>query len=168
VIQVIQICCEALLHKDFCWITRWITWITHGKIGSLLRGECSLKWLDFVIFCLAAYRVTHFIVFDKLFEPVRGLFVKRKFETIPYGDGKQVKVVFFTLQGGELRRVIGSIINCFWCAGIWVSLLMITAYLWFTPFMFWVYAALAAAAALSLIETAWAKVVGFPEMVERK
>lgn len=114
--------------------------------------------LDFIIFCLAAYRINHFLVFDKVFEPVRRYFVVRNFiGPLPT----------FTLQGGFVRRFIGKILICHWCAGIWTAGAL-TVGLWAVDSIMWLYNALAAAAVLSLIETCWTKAVGFPEMIERR
>jgi hypothetical protein len=66
----------------------------------------------FIILALAVYRITHLIVFDKIFEPIRKHFVTRGF------DGQNIT---YTLQGGFVRRYIGKIINCYWCTGIWAS-----------------------------------------------
>lgn len=118
----------------------------------------QLSVLDFIIFSMAAYRLTHLLVFDKIVEPIRNLFVKRDFSG---------PVPTFTLQGGKLRRFIGKLLNCHWCAGIWVAGGMALTYRMFPGAANWIFLALAAAAALSLIETAWLKIVGFPEMREK-
>ncbi|WP_409346800.1 DUF1360 domain-containing protein [Paenibacillus sp. MBLB4367] len=115
--------------------------------------------IDFMIFSLAAYRLTHLLVFDKIFEPVRNCFVTRDFTG---------KTPTFTLQGGRLRSFIGRMLICHWCAGIWVSFGMAAAWWAIGSVMEWAFLALAAAAVLSLIETHWTKAVGYPELAERK
>lgn len=114
--------------------------------------------LTFIILALAVYRLTHFIVFDKLFEPIRKHFVTRDFVDFQ---------LTYTLQGGDIRRFIGQIINCYWCTGIWVSALFIVGVYTvpeITTAISWLYALAAAAA---LIETKLLKSVGMPlEMVE--
>ncbi|MDF2652126.1 MAG: hypothetical protein K0Q73_7931 [Paenibacillus sp.] len=116
--------------------------------------------LTFIILALAVYRLTHFIVFDKLFENIRKNFVTRGF------DGQNIT---FTLQGGNVRRFIGSILNCYWCTGIWVSGLFIVGVYTVpqvTTAISWLYALAAVAA---LIETKLLKSVGAPlEMKEVK
>jgi hypothetical protein len=111
-----------------------------------------MTFLTLIILSLACYRLTHLIVFDLIFAPIRNLFVKRDFSTMS-----------FYLQGGPIRRFIGSIVNCFWCTGLWISFILTIAY--FQTFNLSVFLqALAVAAIASLIETAWMKSVGFPEM----
>lgn len=120
----------------------------------------QITLLDFIIFTLAAYRVTHLLVYDVIFEPVRKFFVVRYFDGWPYPS--------YTLQGGRLRSFIGRLLLCHWCAGIWVAGIMALLY-WTAPAIVeWIFVALAAAAVLSFIETAWTKVVGYPELKERK
>ncbi|MBD0381240.1 DUF1360 domain-containing protein [Paenibacillus sedimenti] len=107
----------------------------------------------FLLLALAVYRLTHFIVFDKLFERVRSQFVKRGF------DGQNIT---FTLQGTGIRRFIGQIINCYWCAGIWVSALFIVGYLTAPTVAFYIAAVLALAAVQSIGETLILKASGMP------
>ncbi|MBU7319013.1 DUF1360 domain-containing protein [Paenibacillus oleatilyticus] len=118
-----------------------------------------INLLDFIVFCLAAYRITHFLVFDKVFDPIRNFFVTRD-----YGG----PIPTFTLQGGSIRKYIGKLLNCHWCTGIWVSFAMVGFNWAFRDAASWFFLALAAAAVLSLIETCWMKAVGFPEMRERR
>lgn len=121
----------------------------------------QITLFDFIIICLAAYRLTHLLVFDKIFEPVRNLFVTREFNG-------PLRAVTYTLHGGRLRRFIGKMLNCHWCAGIWVSFGLVLACRAAYDVTIWICLALAAAAFLSLIETAWTKAVGMPEMKERE
>ncbi|MCP1306428.1 DUF1360 domain-containing protein [Paenibacillus tyrfis] len=119
----------------------------------------NLNFLEVIIFCLAAYRITHFLVFDKVFDPIRNFFVTRD-----YGG----PIPTFMLQGGAARRYFGKLLNCHWCTGIWVSFAMVGFNWAFHDAASWFFLALAAAAVLSLIETCWTKTVGFPEMIERR
>lgn len=116
--------------------------------------------LDFIILSLAAYRITHLLVFDKVFEPIRSLFVTREFS----GPLRAT----YTLQGGRMRRFIGKALICHWCTGIWASAAIVAGVWMSYGVVMWVCLALAAATFLSLIETAWMKFVGYPELVERK
>lgn len=111
----------------------------------------------FIILSLAAYRLTHLVVFDQIFTPIRDLFVTR--------DSPNKT---FTLQGGRLRRFIGNILKCPWCAGLWVSALIIISYHYFETITYQICLLLAIAAIQSLMETGWMKSVGFPEMKESK
>lgn len=113
--------------------------------------------MTLLIIFLAAYRLTHLVVFDKIFEPIRNLFVRRYY--VKYSDGL---VVRYELQGGEIRQFVGKIMNCFWCAGIWVSAL--TTSLWIHDLVSWFLITLASATVVGFLGTWWTKYVGFPEM----
>jgi hypothetical protein len=116
----------------------------------------NISALDFIILTLAAYRLTHLIVFDRIFEPIRRLFVVRYF-----GEGHYI------LQGGAVRSFIGRLILCHWCTGVWVSVALVAG--WMTlSLMYWICLALAVSAVLSLIETVWEKAVGVPELSEKR
>jgi len=78
----------------------------------------ELTALDLVLLILASYRITHLLVFDKLAEPVRRYF----FVTVPGAAAETVP------RGRGLRRFIGRGLSCFWCAGVWVSALVLAAF----------------------------------------
>jgi hypothetical protein len=112
----------------------------------------TISFLALIILSLAVYRLTHLIVFDKIFEPIRNLFVIRDFYYME-----------FWLQGGTFRRAIGMIMICPWCSSLWVSFILTIAY--YQQLSIFIFLqVLAYSAVASLIETAWMKFVGFPEM----
>ncbi|MGO4496473.1 DUF1360 domain-containing protein [Paenibacillus sp. 2RAB27] len=114
--------------------------------------------LTFIILSLAVFRITHLFVFDKITEPIRKRFVTRGF------DGQNIT---FTLQGGNVRRLIGNIVNCYWCAGIWVSAIVIGGYLLSPTITFYISYIFALSSVQALIETKLLKSVGMPiEMKE--
>ncbi|MDR6884876.1 DUF1360 domain-containing protein [Bacillus sp. 3255] len=116
--------------------------------------------LTFIILALAVFRITHFIVYDKIFEPVRNNFVTRDFIDYQFT---------YTLQGGSVRRFIGSVMNCYWCAGIWVSAVLIGSYLIAPTITFYVGLIFALSSIQAILETGVLKLVGMPlDMVEVK
>lgn len=72
---------------------------------------------QFVLIALAAFRLTHFIVFDKLGYVVRSPFVDEA--------GKP------RYQRGLMRKIAEGI-TCFWCCGVWVSALLLAGF-WLVP-----------------------------------
>lgn len=59
----------------------------------------NLDGIDLLILVLASYRLTHVLVFDKIAEPVRN--------RIP-GHG-----------------YLAYLVRCYWCAGVWISAMLI-------------------------------------------
>lgn len=115
--------------------------------------------LTFLILALATYRITHLLVYDKVFEPIRNFFVIRIFVAKTTGP-----CIYFELQGCRLRRFVGMILNCPWCAGVWVSTGVILLNQLGPSWLYFIWVIAAAAAMQSLLETAWIKAVGYPEM----
>jgi hypothetical protein len=114
------------------------------------------------LIALATYRITHLVVFDKISEPIRNLFVRREVRNY-FGE----PFIRYTLQGGRLRRFVGKILNCPWCASVWIGAFLTALYVYGPRGVTWVYVFLAAASVTGLLETWWTKTVGFPaEMVD--
>ena len=89
------------------------------KTNRLLGKNISMILpppIDLILLAFASFRLTHFVVFDRLGRPLRALFTDANDE--PRGNG--------------LRYKIGQGITCYWCAGIWVSALLYTGY-WVLP-----------------------------------
>jgi Protein of unknown function (DUF1360) len=68
--------------------------------------ELSLK--EAVLVILASYRMTRILVFEKIFKYVRNVLKKR--------------------EGLYVIGTLNSIITCPWCAGVWVTLIIIVFY----------------------------------------
>lgn len=96
---------------------------------ELVRGMAvNHGWFELLLLALAAFRLTHLVVFDKITEPMRKPF--------------------------EGRPFLGTLVTCYWCAGIWISGGLVAGqFLW--PALFrWVVGILAVAGAQALIELA--------------
>jgi hypothetical protein len=87
--------------------------------------------VSFIILCLAAYRVTHFIVADTLFEPVRNAVWKRF----------------------PPSTKIGYLFTCYWCTGFWVALFTVFFAYLLPDFTFVVSLVLAISAIIGIIAT---------------
>lgn len=85
--------------------------------------------IDLVIYALAAYRLTRFLVEDHLFEGVREWVWKRR--------GPDTK--------------LGYLFTCYWCMGFWMSSLLVAGYILIPSVMFIVALALALSAAVGII-----------------
>nr|WP_102273278.1 DUF1360 domain-containing protein [Cytobacillus massiliigabonensis] len=71
----------------------------------------DLSWMAFVMIVLASYRLTHLIVFDKIAEPIRDIFLK-KTETETHEIKKVPKSMF------------GYLLTCYWCTGVWTAIFL--------------------------------------------
>ncbi|TES54764.1 DUF1360 domain-containing protein [Halalkalibacterium halodurans] len=89
--------------------------------------------LELVILSLATFRLTHLIVFDEIFEWVRGLFLT----TYEKKDEQGQEYLLVEPKGRGVRKFIGKIISCYWCTGIWMAAFLLTGFfLWPTTFTF--------------------------------
>lgn len=85
--------------------------------------------LTFLIYALAAYRVTRFIIEDSLPERLRN----RIWDRFPPHKG------------------IGYLITCYWCSGFWVATLLTVGYILVPSVMFYVALALALSTTTGII-----------------
>lgn len=72
----------------------------------------NLKLFDFIVISLAAYRLTRLLVYDKVLNFLRDFIIKSKSEA-----GFVKSTQYF--------------LTCPWCAGIWMTLLVVCLYLYF-------------------------------------
>ena len=85
--------------------------------------------LTFLIYALAAYRVTRFIIEDSLPERVRNAIWNR----FPPTHG------------------IGYLITCYWCSGFWVATILTVGYILVPSVMFYIALALALSTTTGII-----------------
>lgn len=64
-----------------------------------------MRMMDLLLLVLASFRLTHLIVLDSITEPLR-----RPVAALP---------------------VLGTLVTCYWCCGVWVSALLVAAYHWY-------------------------------------
>ncbi|WP_085992587.1 DUF1360 domain-containing protein [Oceanobacillus senegalensis] len=80
--------------------------------------------LGFLLFVLAAFRLTRLFVFDKITAFIRAPFHEEMEESEPDGS----VVTYIQIKGTGLRYWIGELLSCYWCSGIWCSGLLIGLY----------------------------------------
>lgn len=96
--------------------------------------------MAFIMIILASYRLTHLIVFDKIVEPLRNLFLKKK-ETKDHEIKKVPKSMF------------GYLLTCYWCAGIWSAIILSTMYIYLPSIAKYIIFVLAIAGGQAILET---------------
>jgi len=82
-------------------------------------GAPAVSWLELAVLALAAFRLTHLVVADTITAPIRAWFGVGTEKDSPRRG---------PLPAGYLRRVAQAMLGCFWCAGIWVSALILVVY----------------------------------------
>ena len=93
----------------------WSAFVFFGLVllvGYLLRQKGvdirELTFKEAVIVILASYRMTRIVVFEKIFKYLRNVLKKRE--------------DFYVIG------TLSSIITCPWCAGVWVTLIIVVFY----------------------------------------
>lgn len=81
--------------------------------------DISMGLEHLLILSLASFRLTRLIVFDMITEFIRSPFFE---ELIEEGE------VYLVPKGNGIKKWIGELLNCYWCTGIWVSVLLFIAY----------------------------------------
>lgn len=95
-----------------------------------LKGKMYMvhSWLLFFVFGLASFRLTRLIVFDKITS-----FIRKPFhEEIEISDDEGNIDTYIKIKGTGLRSWIGELLSCYWCSGIWCTLILYGLW-WFFP-----------------------------------
>lgn len=100
----------------------------------------ELSWMEFTLIVLASYRLTHLIVFDKIVEPLRDRFLKKK----EVGNHEIKKVP---------KSMFGYLLTCYWCTGVWSALLLGSLYLFLPTIAKYVIFVLAIAGGQAILES---------------
>ncbi len=87
--------------------------------------------LQFFILCLAVFRLTHLLVFDKITEFIRSPFFDEIVEVNEIGEEE----VYLVPKKGGIKGFFGELLSCYWCSGIWASIILYIGYI-FIPFIF--------------------------------
>jgi hypothetical protein len=90
------------------------------------RLPAHIKILDLILLGLATARLSDIISTDQIMEWLRQPFVK--LEKTEVAD-REVQVR--TGRGRGLKRVIGELLSCPWCVGVWVAAFLSYAYFLF-------------------------------------
>lgn len=108
----------------------------------------EINWLDLVIVILAAFRITHLLVFDEIASFIRKPFI----DVLVVEDSEGNKDISIQAKGSGLRHFIGSLLSCYWCTGFWVSVGTVLVY-FFIPLLYPVLVIFAVAGAAAVIES---------------
>lgn len=95
---------------NFLFIIIYLLLIAAGTAWFQISGSAlrSIPIFDFVTLTLAIFRLTHLLVYDHITH-----FIRHYFNQFPGGPGK----------------TLANLLDCEWCAGIWVAALILFLYL---------------------------------------
>lgn len=105
--------------------------------------------MEFLILALASFRLTRLFVFDKITEFIRRPFFDEKEEKNAEGE---IEIYSIPKKGG-IRGFIGELLSCYWCTGMWASILICSMYIYYYSFSIIVIIILAVAGLAAIIET---------------
>lgn len=109
---------------------------------------------EVVIMGLASFRLTRLVVYDKICEFIRRPFFDELSEINESGETE----VYYIPKPKGIKNIIGELLSCYWCFGIWATLFLLLLY-WLAPAAGNIFIILLAAAAVgSIIETAISRV----------
>lgn len=80
---------------------------------------------DFTILALASFRLTRLIVFDKITEFLRNPF----FDEVEEENEDGTMEVYYLPKGTPIKKIIGELLSCYWCTGVWVSAAVVVGHL---------------------------------------
>ena len=135
-----------LILLDVVFVTLYV-----GVMATLYflgRLPTSIRSFDVVLLGLAAARLTDIISTDQIMEWLRRPFVKMETTEIA---GHEVETR--TGRGHELKKVLGDLLSCPWCVGVWVAAGLTYAY-FLMPAVIWIFILIMAIAEIgSLLQT---------------
>ncbi|WHY93226.1 DUF1360 domain-containing protein [Neobacillus cucumis] len=81
----------------------------------------DISLLQFIILGLAAFRLTRLLVFDKITEFLRNPFFTEIVEENEQGEME----VYYVPKETPIKRFFGELLSCYWCTGIWSSIVLV-------------------------------------------
>ncbi|RNA69870.1 DUF1360 domain-containing protein [Alteribacter keqinensis] len=103
----------------------------------------EVTWLGLVLLSLAAFRLTHLVVYDRIMLRFRLLFLE-----VTEEEGEE----YYVPKAGRVNRVIGELITCHWCTSVWASAVLVGGYYYLPTISSFVIILLAVAGVAALIE----------------
>jgi len=103
-----------------------VTYVVVWLLFLLLKYLLGFAWpravsgIDLLLLCLATFRLTALVTEEKVTRALRAPFCERRTITRPDGTVIEEEVP----MGGGMRRTIGELILCPWCAGVWIATLL--------------------------------------------
>ena len=98
-----------------------IYYLLPGSIHDLR----DIHVFEFIILALAVFRLTRLLVYDKVAQYIRDLFLNTEEE---HFKGSGMMYVVRTKPATGFRRLMSDLFSCPWCIGVWSSLFTVFIY----------------------------------------
>jgi len=110
---------------------------------------------DFVLLCLATFRLTRLFVYDRITWFIRKPFHHEYEETLEDGTIEN----FIEVKGNGIRKFFGELLSCYWCTGVWCALILYSGYLFVPNYFYPIIVVLSIAGCASFIEAVLSKLI---------
>ncbi|WNS76891.1 DUF1360 domain-containing protein [Bacillus sp. DTU_2020_1000418_1_SI_GHA_SEK_038] len=105
--------------------------------------------MELLILALASFRLTRLLVFDKITEFLRRPFFEELEEKNEAGEID----IYITPKKGGIRGFLGQLLSCYWCTGVWTSIVVCVLYIYFLEIAVPILIILAVAGLAAIFET---------------
>ncbi|OEH91595.1 DUF1360 domain-containing protein [Bacillus solimangrovi] len=90
-----------------------------------------MTWIEIMMLIFASFRLTRLIVYDQITS-----FIRKPFhELVEEEDAEGNVETYLEIRGSGLRHWIGELLSCYWCTGMWSTILLVLG-IWFLPEIF--------------------------------
>jgi uncharacterized membrane protein len=119
-----------------------IYFFSNGRAGIESLSDVSV-W-EFFILSLAAFRQTRLLVYDKVAQFIRDLWLDTK-----QVEEDGVAYVYRSKPKRGFRRLMADLFSCPWCIGVWATVSTVFIYfMWPVTWFFWLVLAIAGVSSL--------------------
>ena len=104
-----------------------------------LNNIKDVSFWEFTILSLAVFRLTRLVVYDKVAQFIRDMFLNTT-------EKKESGKIFVYREKPEkgIRRLLADLLSCPWCTGVWLSVFSVFIYfMWPETGYFWILLAIA-------------------------
>ncbi|MDQ0268710.1 DUF1360 domain-containing protein [Cytobacillus purgationiresistens] len=108
-----------------------------------------LSFFEFILLGFATFRLTRLIVFDQITEWMRSPFMREIEEQNEEGENE----IYIVPKIGGISGFFGKLLSCYWCAGVWCSVILCVLYFVIPFYGMYIILVLAVAGIASIIET---------------
>lgn len=109
-----------------------------------VRSLRDVTFFEFFILSLAVFRITRLIVYDKVSEFIRDMFLVTSEE---YDEERRITYIMRAKYDRGVRRLMADLLSCPWCVGVWAAVFAVVGYFLLpATWPFWLLMAVAGAA----------------------